>query len=78
MLKRILFREFDIIQAQGATDYSCDTRAFIEINQSLSRTKHATTRWVSTLIPRLKYYVTDLCRILVGPEALLRNHVVPL
>ena len=70
MLARILFREFDLLHLRGVVAFPTAERIIAEVSQSADRYSSTTTDYIHAITPRMKFYLSDLCRFLVGDEEL--------
>lgn len=70
MLQRMSLREFDILHARGVDSFPSSERKLVEVSQSLYRTHPVEADFVKALTPRIKYYISELCRYMVGIEEL--------
>jgi site-specific DNA-cytosine methylase len=69
-LRCMTLREFDLLQLSGVAGFPSRERQFVEVGQSLARHAPPLQGYVRAITPRIKYYITDLCRVLIGIEGL--------
>lgn len=69
-LRCIHLREFDLLHLSGVAEYPARERRLVEVGQSLARHSPPLQGYVRAITPRIKYYITDLCRVLIGIEEL--------